>query len=586
MTIARWKSSRYAILCRAFFAQLFASESVTSELQYRHALVGVLAFLITPGLLLPFQMDGVFEGAVIRYASRPPGFPGLLDPLIRLFATLFIAYSILTIGFIAAYTWDALGFDRRDAMVLGPLPMRGSVVIGAKLTALAALLLGTAASVSVLTAIPFAAIASNYSGTVAAGRHALAHMVATMSAAICVFCLLVTVRAFLGMLGQERKAISSLLQFAVVSALLCFIVLLPSAMRVVPGRRRAAAVYMVTLPDWNPTTMFLGLYETVRGSADAGFREDAVVAIVVTLAALTTAILGTILGYRMQLQRALTPAAFSGFEGSARLQRAIARGLAGRHQVARATADFIVTTLARSRAQQTQIAVNGAIGLAIVVAGLSRAADHPAATSGFRTAILWIPFVTTYWLAVGLRASFFVPSELPSAWAFHASGAGEPRAYWSAVRASAIAFVLPPALAIAFLLIPLLGWRIAGAHAVVVVAVALLIAEGTAWSVDFIPFTRAYQPGHAKLKSRWPLYLFGVYALAFWPARFELRMEGRPAPLLALAACFAAGALVIEALGRRKAARQSSEPWDEPAEPAEDLTVLGIAIAARSAVGA
>ena len=113
-----------------------------------------------------------------------------------------------------------------------------------------------------MTAIPFAMIASNYSGGVAVGRHALAHMIATMSAACCVFCALVTLRGLLGMIGQERKAIASLLQFAVVSALLCFIVLLPSAMRVVPGRRRAAAVYLA-LPDWNPTTMFLGLYQSV-----------------------------------------------------------------------------------------------------------------------------------------------------------------------------------------------------------------------------------------------------------------------------------------------------------------------------------
>src|SRR5258706_8872230 len=102
-------------------------------------------------------------GWAIRYACRRPGFPGLLEPLIHLFATLFIAYSIVTIGFIGAFTWDALGFDRRDAMVLGPLQMRGSVVVRAKLTALALLMLGTAASVSLMTAIPFAMIASNYS---------------------------------------------------------------------------------------------------------------------------------------------------------------------------------------------------------------------------------------------------------------------------------------------------------------------------------------------------------------------------------------------------------------------------------------
>jgi len=55
-------------------------------------------------------------------------------------------------GVIAAFTWDALGFDRRDAMVLGPLPVGGATIISAKLTALAALLLSGAALVNAMTA--------------------------------------------------------------------------------------------------------------------------------------------------------------------------------------------------------------------------------------------------------------------------------------------------------------------------------------------------------------------------------------------------------------------------------------------------
>ena len=578
--------SQYALLCRTFFAQLFATESVASELQFRQALIGVFAFLVTPGLLLPFRMDAAFALATIRYATRPPGFPGLLEPLVRLFATICIAYSIVTIGFIAAFTWDALGFDRRDAMVLGPLPLRGSVAVRAKLTALAGLLLTTAASVSVMTALPFAMIASNYNGASAVARHALAHMVATMSAATCVFCLLVTLRALLSLIGHERKAIASVLQFAVVSGLLCFIVLLPSALRVVPGRRRAAAIHLVTLPDWDPTSLFLGLYETVRGTADAGFRADARVALVVTLAALTTAILGTIVGYRLQLQRALAPSASAEFESAARLPRAVARSVAGRDQVSRAIADFIVITLARNRAQQTPIVMNAAIGMAIVAAGLSRAAGDPRVATGLRTAVLWIPLVGAYWIAVGLRASFFVPSELPAAWMIQANGPATPRAYWSATRAAAVAVIVPPALLLAVLLVPLLGWRVAAPHAAVVGSVGLLLAEGVALTIDFIPYTRPYRAGHARLKSRWPLYLLGLWVFAVWPARFEVGMAGRAAPLLGLAASAAALVAIAEFVAGRRAGRRLFDAGDQIGADLNDLTVLGIATAERSAVGA
>src|SRR6185503_5886473 len=117
---------RFLVLCRTFFAQFFASELVTSDHQLRQAMIGTLAFLVMPGLLIPFQLNFAFEFAAIR-------FPALLDPLTRLMATIFITYSMVAIGVVAAFLWDALAFDRLDAMVIGPLPIRGSIVIAAKL---------------------------------------------------------------------------------------------------------------------------------------------------------------------------------------------------------------------------------------------------------------------------------------------------------------------------------------------------------------------------------------------------------------------------------------------------------------------
>jgi len=59
----------------------------------------------------------------------------------------------------------------------------------------------------------FAMVASNHTCGTAAARHFVAHMVATMCAATLVFCVLVTVRALVGMIGRRREAITSLVQF-------------------------------------------------------------------------------------------------------------------------------------------------------------------------------------------------------------------------------------------------------------------------------------------------------------------------------------------------------------------------------------
>ena len=45
---------------------------------------------------------------------------------------------MVTVGLIAAFVWDALDFEHRDAMVLGPAPLRARTILGAKIAALGA----------------------------------------------------------------------------------------------------------------------------------------------------------------------------------------------------------------------------------------------------------------------------------------------------------------------------------------------------------------------------------------------------------------------------------------------------------------
>ena len=559
------------ILFREFFSQFFVSESVTSDHQLRTAAIGVIAFLVTPGFLMPVQMSGTIEFIAVR-------FPEMLEQLIRLLATVCITYGIVATGVIAAFTWDALGFDRRDAMVLGPLPLTPTTIIAAKLGALGALLLSGAALVNVTTAFPFAMIASNHTGAVAAVRHFAGHSIATMCAATFVFCGLVSVRALVGMVGERREAITSFVQFLLVSAVLCFFVLAPTMVHVTHGRRGTARAFVVEIPQWSPTNWFLGLYELIRGSSAPDLWTSALIAIGVTLASLVVAILATIAGYRRQLQLALTPSASAASKGAAPIRRALARLLVGRDRVARATADFIIQTVVRNRAQQAPIAMNTAVGLAIAVAGLSRAGSFDALMRP-RTAVLWIPLLLGYWAVIGLRASFFVPSELRAAWAFQSNAPARSRAYWSAVRASSIALVVPPAVCFCLALGFMVGWRVALWHSLIVTSVLVLLLEVIALTIDYIPFTRAYPPGHARLKLLWPVYLFGIFAVAYWPTRYEVRNLDDPAALLHLVGWMAGAIAVLEVVGRWRALRWSVASDEEVPDGLSSTIVLSLSSA-------
>jgi len=571
------RRGRFEILCRAFFAQFFASESVTSTMHLQRSMAGPLAFLLVPALFMPLQMVSTFEAAAIR-------FPQMLEPLTRLMATVFITYSMVAVGVIAGVMWDSLSFDRRDAMVLGPLPLGASTVITAKIAAMAMLLLVVALGISLMTGVPFALVAGNHKSAAGVVRHFVAHMAATLTAATFVYCLLVTLRALVGGVSGRHVAAASVLRFLLFSGLLCFIVFAPTALNVTPGgRRRPTTLQMQEIPGWSPTNWFLGLHEWIRGTPGAEWDGGARRAIGFTAAVAIAAVATTIAGYRRQLQRALAPSADAGVRGGARLQRAIARLMLGRDQLARATADFVLATVVRNGSQQAPIAINAAIGLMLIVGALLRTTSGALPIIRPRTAVLWIPLVLVYWMGIGLRAAFFVPSDLPASWTFRFNGPLRASAFWAGTRAAAIGFMVPLALAADALLVPMIGLRAAAWHAAIVVAVAVAMAEAAALTVDFVPFTRPYEPGHARLKTRWPLYAIGLYVCAFVPARAALHAAGDPAAIVRIAEAALVVAAAVEIAGWWRSRNWQVDPAEEFGDESE-IAVLDIGLVVPGAL--
>jgi hypothetical protein len=136
---------------------------------------------------------------------------------------------MVTTGLITVFIWDTLVFDKRDAMVLGPLPVPGRTVVFAKLAALATFLLGAALLVNLTSGMPF--------GLVTGGKrwphhqtHA-GHIRRHDGGAVFIFSTLVIVRGLLVLLvgPQFSASIGSALQFVFLSGVLCFM-MVPTAM--------------------------------------------------------------------------------------------------------------------------------------------------------------------------------------------------------------------------------------------------------------------------------------------------------------------------------------------------------------------
>jgi len=550
---------RFGVLFRTFFAQLFTSETVTSDVQLRQAMVWVLAFILTPCLLILIQVFPMFQLLVIRIGRiHPP--PGVIvratavrnlmaEDMLEWTIQVLVGYSMVTVGLIAVFVWDALSFDRRDAMVLGPMPLRGSTIITSKLAALTAFLLGSSAAVNLLNAVVFGLETSDQFGAKALVLHVVACLVVTCAGAMLVFAAIVMIRGAIAVIGGPRLAAAagSLLQFVFVVALLAFVIgLFASPMR--RGR-----LVIPTLTSWSPTTWFVAWFEVLRGS-DRGAWPELVALARRGMGALAIvvggAVLASIAAFHRQMQLALTPSASPGPLGRARVSRAVARLFVPRDRVARATSDFILTTIARSGAQQAPIAIGAAVGLALVVLGFVRERGEIAAM------LLVVPLLLAYWTAIGLRASFFVPSELAAAWTFHANAPDRSPSYRRGIRASIVGFLAPGAALVA------LATGGTG-HAVRVAFVVVALANLLVLTIDFVPFTRAYEPGHAKLKTRWPLYAFGSYAFSYGALQI---------PVLYVVL----GALALELIGMRTPNRWSAAPREEDINSLSAVTVLDL----------
>ena len=558
----------FRILWRAFCEQFIANESVTSDLQTRRAIVGVFAFLLTPGLYLMAKTMPDYELLVL--VARARNMPQWIDIRLAQLGVIFVVYSMVTVGLLTVFIWDLLVFDKRDAMVLGPLPLSGTIVVAAKLAALATFLLGAVLGVNVISGMAFAFVTGGPEGKIF--PHLAAHLAATIGGAVFVFASLVVVRGLLVLLCRPQFAATagSFMQFAFMSGVLCFM-LVPTAM----GETRP--VFLGPEADeWMPMAWFFGLFETLRGSRHPGVEDLARRALIALPTAVGLAVAITFAGYWRQMRAALAPPAR--VSDVPWVRQRLARLFTGRDATARAISDFVLTTLLRNRPQQVPVAVCAAIAVGIVSVSISTREGGLSALQTPRTVVLWIPIVVGYWVIIGLRAAFFMPVELPAAWAFRAHSHTPSVSYWRGVRAAVIAFALAPAVAVNGLVVgPLLGWRIATWHAVFVCLAVMVAAQAVCLLITSVPFTQAYPPGHARLKTRWPLYVLGMYAVAYGPVQLELRYLSSTTDLALLAVMGAAAVGGLELIGRRSAGRWAVGQDLESSEDPEALTTLNLA---------
>jgi hypothetical protein len=567
--------SAFVVLWRAFLSQFLASESVSSDVQLRRTIIWVLAFLVTPVLYLTAIVLPTFE--IVRLVAAARHAPEMIEEMLANLSVLYVSYSMVITGLMTAFVWDALNFDRRDAMVLGPLPVSGWTIIAAKLAALSTFLLGASVAVNTAAGVPYALITGGNDGLARTIWHLTAFLAATVGGAVFVFSAIVATRAVIQLLVGAHNAarLGSVMQFVAVSAVLSFF-LVPAAI----GNTQPVFI-AATAADWMPTNWYFGLFEQLRGASPgrvAGLAHRAAWALPI---AVGCGVATTALSFWHQMQSALAPEQPAHIFPLLQVRRRIGRLIVGHDCGARGVMDFVLMTLSSSSEHRAYMGIGAAIAVGVVSVALSRNFDGVASLMWPRTVVLWIPLVFGYWIAVGLRASFFAPSNVQAAWAFYVNAQSYRASYWSGVRGAMLPVVLLPTLAVNVVVVgTLLGWKVAAWHMLLVSAVLILTVQVLSLTIDFVPYTRPYEPGHARLKTRWPLYLLGMFLVAYVPVQVELALFHRPRWLLLCGTVTAVAIVIAEIAGHRSGRAWEIEPseWED----SEAVTTLNIGNVSRS----
>jgi hypothetical protein len=474
-----------------------------------------VALMASPGLIFPARFAAKY--VALEHSPNALAHAMLFDRLV------FITMTMTAAGLVALVIWDGVFPDRRDARILGVLPVPGHVLIAARLLALAAVAAIMVTGVNIAPSLMYGLVLGMYGGAANSIVGILAHFIATSVAGIFVFTVLIAVQGVVLNLGGRRASdrIAVVFQIVFVVALLQMIFFLPRLSGLLTTDLHNSWLRVV------PSVWFLGLYDVLGGRAVSGAGALASIALLATVATTAmTAGLFTLTHARLH-RRALE----SQDSGHARwrsvrsLVNAITRRVT-RHMTSRAIFEFTLRTLARSRSHRLLLSMYVGVALALVASALVPLVLRRgfAAVATPSVEMLSAPFVLSFFTLVGMRVAIAIPVEPRANWMFRLR---EPDDRVHTIDGVAVALLLAgvvPSVCLAAATAAVLwGVRVAVLHALFCGLMGWLLTELLLIRLDKMPFTCTYLPGRSRIGTLWPLYLNGFIAYCYVTAAAELR---------------------------------------------------------------
>jgi hypothetical protein len=430
-----------------------------------------------------------------------------------------IGFVMGVAGLITMMVWSSLTPDRRDANVLGHLPITARQQASARLLALLIFFGLFIAAMAVPTgfAHPFVTIGAE--NIAQFPTRVLGHITGATLAGAFVFFLLVNTQLLLAALfgpGAVGK-VTLPLQLAAMVGMIAALVSSGSIASLLTARAEDGAALL-----WNPAVWFVGIYRWVSGDSRPVF---ALLAARGALAGVGM-ILFTLITYPLAYERCLRNV----IAAEGRRTTAMSRGWATlaarmlrpllRVPLQRGIAAFMLATLGRSHPHRFLIGMYAGLAFLLSLPLAGRMMQLPA-TPQARYAWFAIPLGYVFWMVCGTRVALMMPVEPVANWIFKLT---EPvdkrRVLTTVVTVLLCTSVLPIAGAFAGALVALGEERLALTVSLVVSLAGLCLIELLTLTMKTVPFSCTYLPGQLKLRIYWAPYFFlwlnFVFTLGNW----------------------------------------------------------------------
>jgi len=527
----------YRILCRQFLLRVIDLEALSVQ-------ADVVSFLGQfAGVLIMLSLVHAF----VTYAGYM-SFPDAADRLAFCMHVehYLIATMMLVVGLFTVLSWDATFPDRRDVMVLSPLPVAPHTILFAKVSA-SAVVLGLA----ILTlncgsgiVVPF--LVGVLHGSMWGFYQSLAaYWISIVGASVFLYCSVLTIQGFTALLLPRRVflRLSAVLQLAAFGLFLAVYFLQPSFTNPVALADPQNHWILASSPSY----WFFALFNQLNGTLPAELSWLAGRAWMGLAIAICGAAASLLLCYMRTMKKTieepdLVPGArglhwMPSFGGS--LQAAIAL--------------FSIRSLTRSRQHRVAFSFYLAFvfGIALNLLRDELASPGPSQVS---VDLLMPTFMMMTFAVFGLRSVFALPVSLTANWVLRTTQVRSPEQYIAATRGSLLLFAALPSWLLSAGLA--YGFRPAGqvaAHLAILGLLGWILSELCLIEFYKVPFTCSYLPGKSNIQLVFWAFFIVCLPLAVWIANVELDALHHLWKFACLAAVFAAIALGLFGYNRFRA---------------------------------